>query len=130
MKSRTHSAMCALIVAFAFAGCNEGGPFGPEPSVGSDGIPQGKLRVAVQTDGPDLRSDFEGYLLRIYSWDIRNLDLNDVLNVALEPGEYRLELWGFPAYCSVDGDNPRTVSVGHGELTDVSFTVSCQMNPR
>ncbi len=130
MRHRAHLAALALLAAQGSWACNSN-PLGVDQGVPSQDVPEGALHVAISTDGPaDLWRDFEGYLLRVYTWDIFNLGLNEELTVALRPGDYRLELWGLPARCSVDGDNPQTVSVSEGYVTEVAFQVDCEVDPR
>lgn len=44
----------------------------------------------------------------------------------LEPGDYEVELDNLADNCTVDGDNPRTVTIEDDETTEVTFAVTCE----
>jgi TolB protein len=48
----------------------------------------------------------------------------------LEPGSYRIELTRLPRNCAVTDQNPRDVVVTGGDVSLVSFNISCSQAPR
>ena len=82
------------------------------------------VRVAAVTTGGDPDSD--GYLVAIDVEDPEPLALlGSRIVTRLSPGPHAVTLSGVAPNCTVSGDNPRAVVVTLGEITEVSFDVTC-----
>lgn len=110
----------AIGTAMTVAGCGgessstTGPPDTPDP---------GSLRASVATSGPSAPAS---YSVRVDDLADRTVPANgSVLVGNLSPGEHQVALNNVPASCSVDGDNPRDVSVTSGTETATRFDVTC-----
>ncbi len=81
----------------------------------------GTLRVRVLTSGDEL--DTDGYVLSIDTASVQ-VDASDDVELELRAGAYTLDLGEMAPNC-VAGNNPRTVSVAFGVVTDITFVVVC-----
>ena len=84
----------------------------------------GNLQVSTTTVGPD--PDPNGYTVALDGTTSQPIGVAaqaTVTNVA--PGEHTVRLANVAGNCSVQGNNPRPVSVPGGATAQVSFTVSC-----
>src|SRR5687767_11883947 len=78
------------------------------------GATTGGLQVTAATSGPSTDSD--GYILTVDGTERGVLAAGGSLSVdGLAPGDHSIGLSGVAANCRVEGDNPRTVTVGAGE---------------
>jgi WD40 repeat protein len=101
--------------ALAAAGCS-GDP------LGSDGT--GTIRAAASTIG-DL-VDPDGYAVTLDGQTTKVIAPNGLATFeGVEPGPRTLTLQGVAPNCSLDGPNPRTVTVAEGAVIDAAFTVRC-----
>jgi hypothetical protein len=83
----------------------------------------GSLQISAQTTGDDPGVD--GYDLTIDGGATRRIGTTDLITVDnLAAGQHTLQL-SVPANCTVEGANPRTVTVASGSTENVSFPVSC-----
>lgn len=83
----------------------------------------GIVTVGVSSSGPNADTVFgisvdNGYL----TYDITT---GKDLTFSVTTGSYSVQLTDVASHCTVDGDNPRSVSVTAGGSTDVSFLVTC-----
>jgi Tol biopolymer transport system component len=102
-------------VTLAVAGCDE--DFLIRPGNGS-------LRVSVATTGASF--DPDGYTLSIDGQRRQAVGVNEtVLSMELTFGEHSVELEGLTMNCSVAGENPRTVHVSGGQVSETTFEVTC-----
>lgn len=94
-----------------------------------DGEPDnGALEVTTSTSGDDL--DAGGFTLSIDSGTPEPIGTNAVVTVEdLAPGDHEVLLGDVAANCTVDGDNPRTVSVPSGATAQTTFTITCEALP-
>lgn len=84
----------------------------------------GNLQVSTVTSGPD--QDPNGYTVAVdgeTSQPIGVASSATVTNVAA--GDHTVRLASVAGNCSVQGNNPRPISVPSGETAEVSFAVSC-----
>ena len=93
---------------------------------GGDGgeitTPTGSLEIRTTTSGEVLGD----YRIGVDGGAPSSIGANAVSTVTdVEAGPHLIELSGLPAGCTVNGENPRTVSVSAGANTLVEFAVSC-----
>jgi hypothetical protein len=100
----------------ALGACGEGQPGTTEPSTGG-------IEVTTVTTGDP--ADPDGYVLALDQGH-RAIGSNTTATFSdLEPGDYRLELLGIAANCSLAGPNPRSVTVPEGPPLQVTLRVTC-----
>jgi Tol biopolymer transport system component len=84
----------------------------------------GSLEVTTTTSGPD--PDVDGYTVSIDGGAEVALGADATLRRDdLGAGEHSIRLSGVAGNCTVEGPNPRTITVPAGEATSVAFAVSC-----
>jgi len=84
----------------------------------------GRVRVTVSTTGVDL--DPDGYFVQVSGHGVSSVGVNASRTFALLlPGEYDVRLGGLAANCTVDRQNPVTVTVVAGVTVDAAFAVTC-----
>lgn len=118
------AALLAAVLPLAVASC--GGDDGPtEPNPGPSPAPSaGSLEVTTATTGPE--PDPDGYTLTVDDGDGRTIGTDDTLLVEdLEAADHAVELSNLADNCSVEGDNPRDVTVAAADTTTSDFAVSC-----
>jgi len=82
--------------------------------------------VAITTTTAGDAPDTDGYRLLIDESQATTIGVVDTLERNdLEPGEHTIHLVGVADTCTVEGDNPRTVSVVAGETVRVDFLITC-----
>jgi dipeptidyl aminopeptidase/acylaminoacyl peptidase len=92
---------------------------GDESTEPTDGF----IDVIVTTTGSAL--DPDGYTVLVDGAG-QELDATDELTVSgVAPGAHTVELRGLADNCTLDGANPRNVTVDSGAPTEVDFDVSC-----
>lgn len=80
--------------------------------------------VIVTTTGPD--PDPDGYAFGIDGGAGQGVGINATASVDnLSPGLHSVGLTGLAANCTLEGENPRSVTVPLGGTADVSFAVTC-----
>lgn len=83
------------------------------------------LQVSASTSGVDQDSD--GYTVAVDDSLTKEIDPNGSATFdSLSDGSHQVELTGVANNCSVQGDNPRSVSITAGDLTTTSYDVSCE----
>ena len=88
------------------------------------GATHGRIVITTATSGDDL--DADGYQIQVDDTGQGPIGLNDSLPIGgVPPGDHEVTLGGVAANCSVDGDNPRPVSVTAGGEASVAFAVRC-----
>ena len=91
-------------------------------------VQPGNIHITTATSGFDV--DVNGYRVRVDSAPEQPLGTNASVTVAgVAAGEHTVRLGDVASNCSVEGTNPRTVSVAGGTTTDVSFVVTCGPGP-
>jgi len=84
----------------------------------------GSVRVTTATTGPD--SDPNGYSVSVDGELGRAIDANGALTVTgLSLGDHVVRLDGATANCTLDGSNPRAVTVVAAGTADVRFAIAC-----
>ncbi len=86
--------------------------------------PAAAVRATVTTIGVDL--DPDGYRVSVDDGSERAIGTNATVTIADIPaGDHAVRLEGAAANCTVDGNNPRAVTVVAAGTADVAFTVAC-----
>jgi hypothetical protein len=113
---RSCTSACFVIGALVVAACGDG-PQGP-------GTASGIIVVTASTGGAGRDSD--GFRLSIDGSEPLLLEPNGkVILTGVAEGAHVIQLLGLAANCSVDGSNPRAVSVGAGVRSEITFSVVC-----
>ncbi|MEJ7758596.1 MAG: hypothetical protein WKF55_03265 [Gemmatimonadaceae bacterium] len=116
------AAACFGVAAILTVGCSEAS--GPAETAKTRTI-----RVDFATTGVAADLDQDGYTVSIDGGEGRAASGNiPVLFPNVSPGEHLVQLDGLAPNCSVDGTNPRAVSVTGGDPTApiiVSFSITC-----
>jgi hypothetical protein len=87
----------------------------------------GSISILTSTSGDAGSAD---YLVRIDGAMERNVGPNGtVIYTDVEPGDYEVSLLSLPSGCSVEGANPRAISVAAEEIARITFTVTCITQP-
>jgi len=82
------------------------------------------VRVVATTTGIDL--DPDGYQVSVDGGPSQPLGaLGGLIVTRLSPGPHTVTLTGLAGNCTLSAENPRAVIVTVGEITDVSFAVTC-----
>jgi hypothetical protein len=84
----------------------------------------GSLRIVTATTGPD--QDADGYGFAVDDGASQHIDSEG--NVTLDnvsPGVHTVQLSGLAQNCTVEGTNPRSVTVNAGSTEEVRFNVTC-----
>lgn len=83
----------------------------------------GSLEITTTTTGPATHT---GYTVSIDGGTAEALGINHVLTRSdMATGSHVVQLSNLPAGCTVEGQNPRTVTVSAGETSAVDFAISC-----
>jgi hypothetical protein len=105
----------AALLIFACGG--DEGPVDPGPTTGS-------LMVTVSTTGA--ASEADDYSVSIEGGAGHAFGVDGSVTITdLSPGLRSIALQGVAANCTVDGNNPRFVTVVAGETTETTFEVAC-----
>ncbi len=85
----------------------------------------GSIQVSTVTGGSDL--DPDGYTVTIGQTNVGTIGANDVQTYSnLDPGSHTLILSDVADNCTVDGANPRTLTVNPGATTQTTFNIDCE----
>jgi hypothetical protein len=88
----------------------------------------GSIHISTATSGFDL--DVNGYLLALDQVAGQAIGTSAAVTLTgVASGPHTLTLYGVASNCSVEGANPRTVSVAGGATTEVAFAVTCGSGP-
>jgi hypothetical protein len=102
---------------------------GPDSSPDSDPDPDpepttGTVEITTSTSGDD--QDGDGYKVTLGNNE-KDISSNEtILFDNVDEGSYDAELSNIAGNCSVNGDNPRTITVTAGETTSATFEIQCQ----
>lgn len=111
--------ICTAFLLLGF-GCNQN-TSGP----GSEEFGPGAVEVIVETSGPD--QDRDGYTVNIDLEKTIESATNDTLLLeGIEQGSRQIGLVGLDNECSVQGENPQTVSIITQDTAQTSFDVQCE----
>ena len=115
MKSHVWTA--AALVLVALTACDDDDPAAPST---------GEIEVTVATTGDG--TDDDGYVVSLDDDEVtEDVEVDDTITLEnVDDGSHTVELTDVAANCTVDGTNPRTVTVESGEQTDVTFNVACE----
>jgi Tol biopolymer transport system component len=92
------------------------------------GATSGGLQVTAATSGPS--PDADGYTLTVDGAEQGTLPPSGAATLAaLIPGAHEIGLSGVAGNCTVEGDNPRAVTVVAGESGTLAFVVTCVAPP-
>src|SRR5215207_10166102 len=96
-------------------------PATPPPAPGS-------ISVTTQTSGPG--QDADGYAVTLDGGPGLAIGGDATLPLPdLAAGEHSVGIAGIAANCSLEGDNPRLVTVSSGTVAQVAFTITCDALP-
>jgi hypothetical protein len=102
-------------VAIALSGCGDD-PIAPTPT--------GSVTVVTSTSGQSL--DPDGYSVTVAGGAALSIDADGTETVTdVAVGAQTVELTGVAPNCTVDGENPRDVTVDDGGTAVVTFDVEC-----
>ena len=86
--------------------------------------------VEVVTTSAGSPPDPDGYQLQLDGAPAQPIGISATVSIpAVAPGAHTVGLVGLAANCSLDGDNPRPVTVSAGAVAPVAFTISCTALP-
>lgn len=106
----------AILIAFGFVACGSDSS-GPENE-------SGELEVSTTTRGLNL--DPDGYAITVDGGAPTAIGTSGTITVSdLPTGPIGVELTGRSSNCSVEGDNPRVVSIDAGAVTFETFQLVC-----
>jgi hypothetical protein len=112
-----HRGLTVVAAGVVLAGIGCGGEDIQAPATGS-------LEITTATSGPE--PDNDGYSISIDHGTEIAIAVNATMQRDdLEPGSHSVQLGGLAANCIVAGENPRTINVPAGEITTVSFQLTC-----
>lgn len=120
-----------LILALSlFISCS--GTTGTEPEPEEPGtteeptVTTGTLEVTVSTTGDT--QDEDGYIINVNGAGSESAEVNATVTFPdLEEGSYDLELSGVAGNCSMEGDNPRKVTITAEDTTNVQAQINCKL---
>ena len=108
----------AVVVA-VLVGCGDDNPIGPE---------LGTVEVEVTASGESI--DTGGLVVSLDDGaQIEDLNASDRVTLEVEAGDHTVELTDIASNCTVDGDNPVSVTVTTEETSTVSFALTCAPIP-
>jgi hypothetical protein len=85
----------------------------------------GAIQVTAVTSGSD--PDPDGYFVRVDGVPDEPIGANATITITgVSSGDHTVWLHGVRWNCSVDGANPRAISVTSGATTEIAFTVTCE----
>jgi hypothetical protein len=114
MSSRCLSPLSSSLAAFALA-CGSDGPAG---------VPARTLEIVVVTSGEE--ADADGYTVQIDAQPSRTVGAAEVLqDDDITAGNHTVYVGGVAGNCTVQGANPRTVSVSATGKTTLTIQVVC-----
>jgi hypothetical protein len=91
-------------------------------------VQPGKIHITTATAGFDV--DVNGYRAAVDNAPEQPVGTNASVTVTgVAAGEHSVRLADVASNCSVEGANPRTVSVAGGATTEVAFLVNCGPGP-
>jgi len=112
-----------LFVAVAFVISCGNDSTGPDPDSETEAT-TGTVEITTSTGGDD--QDGDGYTVTLGENE-EDISPDETISIGgLDEGSYNIELSNIAGNCSVDGSNPRTVTVTAGETTSTSFDISCE----
>jgi probable HAF family extracellular repeat protein len=104
-------------LGLALTGLSCGGEDATAPNTGS-------LEITTISSGPE--SDSDGYTVSVDGGAETSIGGNSTIRRDnLEPGPHTIRLSGLSARCTVDGENPRIVTVPANAVASERFAVSC-----
>ncbi|HEY8197302.1 MAG TPA: galactose oxidase-like domain-containing protein [Gemmatimonadales bacterium] len=84
----------------------------------------GNLRIITSTSGVD--ADADGYAFKVDGGASQPIGANAPTTLTnLAAGSHSVELAGLADNCTLEGTNPRSVTVIGGATTDLNFTIAC-----
>jgi hypothetical protein len=84
----------------------------------------GTLEITTATSGSE--PDADGYTLQVDTRQPQSIGAAETVQIPdLSPGAHNVLLSGLASNCSVEGTNPRTVTIAVGETTSEQFQLSC-----
>ncbi len=88
----------------------------------------GTIEIVTTTAGSPL--DPDGYQVLLDGAPTQPIGVSATVSIpGTAPGPHTVGLGGLAANCSLDGDNPRAVTVSPGAVTPVAFSIACTALP-
>jgi hypothetical protein len=82
------------------------------------------FQISAPSSGPDL--DPDGYRVTVDGGQETTLPTNGrVFITRLDPGTHTIALSHVADHCTLEGENPRAITIADGETAQVAFTVTC-----
>jgi|GEM_PF-2731830 len=124
MRRLLHILSVVLIVTLISCG-SDSNSTGPDSDPNSEPEPTtGTVEITTNTSGND--QDDDGYKVTIGNNE-KDISINETVSFDnLDEGNYDAELSNIAGNCSVNGDNPRSISVTADETTSATFEIQCQ----
>ena len=117
LPHRLISVWFSLVLLIPLFGCGGGDATQPQQAPGS-------IRATATQSGDDL--DPDGFAVSLDGGSTRVLIPGDTTSFTLlQAGMHSVELSGVADNCSVDSENPQSVSLSEGETVTVGFQVGC-----
>ena len=86
----------------------------------------GSLEVTTTTTGAEV--DPDGYIVQVDAEDPQPIGSSSSFRSAgVTPGNHNIRLAGMRSNCTLEGDNPRPVTIAAGATTAVLFRVTCSV---
>jgi hypothetical protein len=89
----------------------------------SCGATMGTIQVRTATTGDN--PDPDGYTVGVDAGAAQPIGVNGTIQIPAGAGPHQVTLSGLASNCSVQGENPRPVTVSTGATVGVDFAVSC-----
>lgn len=123
MNTRTIILVAMAIFVWSCGGSDNPTSSDPEPNPKPEPT-TGTIEITTQTTGKDKD---DAYTITVNGSNSTSADSSDTVYLTnLEEGSYKMQLNDIAENCSVDGDNPKNVSVTAGDTTATSFDVECK----
>ncbi|MDZ7657911.1 hypothetical protein [Fodinibius sp.] len=127
MRRLLHISILFIVIGLLISCGSDSSSTGPDSNPDSDPDPEpttGTVEISTSTSGDD--QDDDGYKVTLGNNE-KDISSNETISFDnLDEGSYDAELSNIAGNCSVDGDNPRSITVTAGETTSATFEIQCQ----
>jgi Tol biopolymer transport system component len=84
----------------------------------------GSIEVTTSTSGQN--PDMNGYTIAVANQE-KDIGIDETIIISgIEEGDYDAELKDVASNCSVEGDNPRQVTISYADTSSTTYEVGCQ----
>ena len=116
--------VCSLTLILFVACGGDNSPTNSNPDTEST-VTSGTLDLTISSTGSDI--DEDGYVLSINDTSSQNVQTDEKVTISdLSEGNHQVELSDLSKNCSVNGDNPVTISITAGQTTTNTLSVDCK----